>query len=103
MAYKSIRVWDGSAWQEVGSQVPSVLAASGFGTVTLAAGAGTYTVAFGAGVQFATAPLGFAQLTGSNHATAVVITDTVGITINFLGTGTSTITFNWFVVQGDIV
>lgn len=100
MAYKRIRVWDGSEWLQVGSQVPGVVDASGRGTVTLTAGEGTVGIAFGT-VVFTFVPLVFVQVTGANDATIRVVADTVGFTVYVTGTGTDTVTFDWFAVQTD--
>ena len=100
MAYKRIRVWDGSEWQQVGSQVPGVVDASGRGTVNLTAGEGSTALAFGT-VVFSFVPLVFVQVTGTNDATIRVVADTVGFTVYATGTGTDTITFDWFAVQTD--
>lgn len=102
MAYKRIRVWDGTEWLQVGAQVPGVVDASGVGTVTLnGSGDGTVSVAFGAGVTFSVAPLVFVQVTGTNFADSRVIPDTVGFTVHFKGTASQVITFSWFAVQVD--
>ena len=98
MAYKRIRVWDGSEWQQVGSEVPGVVDASGRGSVNLVAGAGSTALAFGS-VVFTFTPLVFVQVTGTNNATIRVVHDTVGFTVYATGTGTDTITFDWFAVQ----
>lgn len=101
MAYKRIRVWDGSTWQQVGSQVPGILDASGNGSVTLSSGVGTIGLAYG-DITFSFTPQVFVQVTGTNHATITVEADTVGFTVNAKGTGTDTITFDWFAVQSQI-
>lgn len=99
MAYKRIRVWDGTQWQQVGSQVPSIFSATGSGTIALVNGAAEVALSFDS--QFALAPLVFVQVTGTNHATIAVDADTVGFTATIKGTGTDTITFNWFAVQAN--
>lgn len=100
MGYKRIRVWNGVAWEQVGSQVPGVVDASGRNEVTLVAGSGSKSIAYGA-VSFAFIPLVFVQVTGNKSATITVEADTVGFTVNVKGTGTDTITFDWFAVQAE--
>lgn len=101
MAYKKIRVWDGSDWLQVGAQVPGVTDASGTGTVTLSAGGtGTTSVAFG--TTFGFAPYVFTQVTGVNHATIAVTPDAVGFTADVKGEPNDVISFSWFAVLIDI-
>jgi hypothetical protein len=99
MAYKRIRVWDGSVWQEIGAQVPSVVDASGSQSTSLITGARTLGVSFG--FEFSFTPLVFVQVTGTNHATVTVQVDTTGFTANLKGTGSESITFSWFAIQAD--
>lgn len=101
MSYKKISVWSGTEWQQVGAQVPSILDASGSGSVTLVAGAGAIGLTFG-DIVFSFTPQVFVQVTGNKHATITVEADTVGFTVNAKGTGTDTITFDWFAVQSQI-
>ena len=101
MAYKRIRVWSGTDWEQVGSQVPGILDASGTGSVTLSAGLGTTALTYG-DIVFSFTPQVFVQVTGTKHATITVQADTVGITVNAKGTGSDVITFNWFAVQSQI-
>lgn len=100
MAYKRIRVYDGSEWIEVGAQVPGVTDAVGSGQIVLSAG-GTGQVAIPFGLTFAFAPQVFAQVTGVNHATIAITADTVGFTADVVGTPNDTVTFDWFAVQAD--
>jgi hypothetical protein len=99
--YKSIRVWDGTAWLPVGAQVPQTLEAYGTQSVDLTAGAATRSVTFTAGT-FISAPLVFVQLTGANNATIRVSSVTTsGFSAVITGTGTDTVTFSWFAVQPE--
>lgn len=101
MAYKIIRVYDGSDWLQVGAQVPGVVDSSGTGSIVLdGGGGGSTSIAFG-GTVYTFAPYVFVQVTGINHATAAVTADTVGFTADFKGTAGDTITFSWFAVQVD--
>ena len=101
MAYKRIRVYDGSDWLQVGAQVPGVVDSSGSGTVTLGAGGdGSTSISFG-GTVYTFAPYVFVQVTGVNHATVAVTADTVGFTADVKGEPNDTITFQWFAVQTD--
>lgn len=99
MAYKRIRVWDGTQWQQVGSQVPSIVSATGNGSISLVNGAAEVALAFD--TQFAAAPLVFTQVTSVAHATISVDVDTVGFTASIKGTGTDAITFTWFAIQAN--
>lgn len=101
MAYKRIRVYDGSQWLQVGAQVPGIVDASGSGSTVLdAAGVGTEGISFG-GNAFAFAPYVFVQVTGVNHATVAVTSDTVSFTLDLKGEPNDTISYDWFAVQTD--
>jgi len=102
MSFKRIRVYDGSEWIQVGSQVPGVTDAVGSGSVNLdASGNGTLAPSYG-GTIFNTAPLVFVQVTGVNQATVAVTPDTVGFTAEFKGEANDEITFDWFAVLADL-
>ena len=102
MAFKRIRVYDGTEWLQVGSQVPGVTDAVGSGSVTLDGGGnGTVAPSYG-GTVFNTAPLVFVQVTGVNQATVAVTPDTVGFTAELKGDPNDTITFDWFAVLADL-
>lgn len=101
MAFKRIRVYDGTDWVTVGAQVPGVTDAVGNGSVNLdASGEATSAPTYG-GTVFNAVPLIFVQVTGVNHATVAVTPDTVGFTASFKGEPNDTITFDWFAVQAD--
>ena len=100
MAYKRIRVWDGSTWQQVGSQVPNVVQAAGTDSVILTAGTGSKGIPYG-DVDFGVTPLVFVQVTGDKHATIAITADGAGFTVEAKGTGTDTINFNWFAIQAN--
>lgn len=101
MSFKRIRVYDGSEWIQVGSQVPGVTDAVGSGSITLDAG-GNGTSAPTYGTIFNTSPLVFVQITGVNQATVAVSPDTVGFTAEFKGEPNDTVTFDWFAVLADL-
>lgn len=101
MAFKRIRVYDGTDWLQVGSQVPGITDAVGSGSVTLdPGGSGTTTPSYG--TVFNTSPFVFVQITGVNQATVAVTPDTVGFTAEFKGEPNDEITFSWFAVLADL-
>lgn len=103
MAFKRIRVYDGTDWLQVGSQVPGVADASGQGSVTLDAnGDGTTSLGYGSGTTFNSTPYVFVQVTGVNHATVAVTPDTVGFTADVKGQPNDTVSFDWFAVLIEI-
>lgn len=98
--YKRVKVWDGTEWQYVGAQIPQAVEAYGSETSTLSSGAATKAVTFTAGV-FTSTPLVFTQVTGSKSATIRVTATSSGFTATIAGTGTDTITFDWFAIQPE--
>lgn len=99
MAYKRIRVWDGSEWLQVGAQVPGVIDAYGSESTVLIGGARTLGVSFG--FQFSSTPYVFVQVTGQNHANVTVEVDQTGFTAYLTGNDADAITFTWFAIQTD--
>jgi hypothetical protein len=98
--YKRVKVWDGTEWQYVGAQIPQAVEAYGSESQALTAGAATKAVTFTAGV-FTSTPLVFTQVTGTKDATIRVTATSSGFTATLAGTGTDTITFDWFAIQPE--
>ncbi len=98
--YKRVKVWDGTEWQYVGAQIPQAVEAYGSESTTLVSGAATETVTF-ATDTFTSTPLVFTQVTGSKSATIRVVATSTGFTATLAGTGTDTITFDWFAIQPE--
>lgn len=98
--YKRVKVWDGTTWQYVGAQIPQAVEAYGSESSTLTAGAATKAVTFTAGT-FTSTPLVFTQVTGANSATIRVAATSSGFTATIAGTGTDTVTFDWFAIQPE--
>ena len=98
--YKRVKVWDGTEWQYVGAQIPQAVEAYGSESTALVSGAATETVTF-ATDTFTSTPLVFTQVTGSNSATIRVAATSTGFTATLAGTGTDTITFDWFAIQPE--
>lgn len=96
MAYKQIKVWDGSTWQNVGAQVPAMVQAFGTDSITLSSGTGSKTITYTN--PFNTTPLVFVQITGSNNAQSRVSGTATNFTVTLTGTGTDVVTFSWFAV-----
>ena len=102
MSFKRIRVYDGTDWLQVGSQVPGVADASGQGSVDLDAN-GDGTASLGYGTVFNSIPFVFVQVTGINHATVAITSDEFGFTADVKGGANDTISFDWFAVLIEIV
>jgi hypothetical protein len=98
--YKRVKVWDGTEWQYVGAQIPQAVEAYGSESTVLVSGAATETVTFAADT-FTSTPLVFTQVTGSKSATIRVVATSTGFTATLAGTGTDTITFDWFAIQPE--
>lgn len=98
--YKRVKVWDGTEWQYVGAQIPQAVEAYGSESTALISGAATETVTF-ATDTFTSTPLVFTQVTGSKSATIRVVATSTGFTATLAGTGTDTITFDWFAIQPE--
>lgn len=98
--YKAIKVYDGSEWQNVGARVPQVLEAYGSESVTLVGTSGSDSVTFTSGL-FATTPLVFLQLTGTEDAVLRLSSvSSTGFTASISNADSdATVTYSWFAIQ----
>lgn len=98
---KQAYVWDGSAWQTFGTQLPNVPYSQKYGSqsVTMTADPTVAEVTFAVG-SFTTAPSVFTQVTSTNSPIIRVTAKTASsFTVSITGLSSGTVTFDWYAVQ----